>query len=113
MTAASAWARQATEKFAEQAEIVRSRGRPDFPIAYIGVDDKGDRARKHVANELRTDYGNRSLEDVAVARAFKECVRGVQEVIEAGAQLVLFTMVADPDEQMELAADCYRIICGA
>lgn len=97
-----------TAKFAEQVQVVRAE-RADFPIAkriYIAVDDDGDRARKQVADGLERIYGKRGLEGVAVAGTPAECVRGVQEVADAGAELILFTTVADQATQMErLAAD--------
>lgn len=100
-----------TEKFAEQVRIVREElgERTDFPIAkriYIVVDDNGDRARKQVADGLEAIYGKRGLEKVAVAGTPAECVRGVQEVADAGAELILFTPLAPQAEQMErLAAE--------
>jgi alkanesulfonate monooxygenase SsuD/methylene tetrahydromethanopterin reductase-like flavin-dependent oxidoreductase (luciferase family) len=100
-----------TEKFAEQVKIVRSElgERTDFPIAkriYIAVDDDGDRARRQIADGLEAIYGTRGLEKVAVAGTPAECVRGVQEVADAGAELILFTTVAHQAEQMErLAAE--------
>ncbi|GAB3007758.1 LLM class flavin-dependent oxidoreductase [Amycolatopsis acidiphila] len=98
-----------TEKFAEQVRVVRAEGRADFPIAkriYIAVDDDGDRARKQIADGLAAIYRKRGLENVAVAGTPAECVRGVQEVVDAGAELILFTTVADQAKQMErLAAE--------
>ncbi|HVV09259.1 LLM class flavin-dependent oxidoreductase [Amycolatopsis sp.] len=97
-----------TAKFAEQVAIVREAN-PDFPIAkriYIDVDDNGDRAREHVADGLAAIYGKRGLEAVAVAGTPEDCVRGVQEVADAGAELILFTPVRDQANQMErLAAE--------
>ncbi|TNC27705.1 LLM class flavin-dependent oxidoreductase [Amycolatopsis alkalitolerans] len=97
-----------TEKFAEQVRIVRAE-RAGFPIAkriYLAVDDNGDRARKQIADGLEAIYGTRGLEAVSVAGTPAECVRGVQEVADAGAELILFTTVGDQAEQMErLAAE--------
>ncbi|GHF65283.1 alkanesulfonate monooxygenase SsuD/methylene tetrahydromethanopterin reductase-like flavin-dependent oxidoreductase (luciferase family) [Amycolatopsis bartoniae] len=97
-----------TEKFAEQVRIVRQE-RADFPIAkriYIAVDDDGDRAREQIAAGLAAIYGRRGLESVAVAGTPAECVRGVQEVADAGAELILFTTVFEQAEQLErLAAE--------
>ncbi|SFK04386.1 LLM class flavin-dependent oxidoreductase [Amycolatopsis sacchari] len=97
-----------TEKFAEQVRIVRAEN-PDFPIAkriYVAVEDDGDRARSRMADGLEAIYGKRGLEAVAVAGTPAECVRGVQEVAEAGAELILLTTVYDQAEQMErLAAE--------
>jgi alkanesulfonate monooxygenase SsuD/methylene tetrahydromethanopterin reductase-like flavin-dependent oxidoreductase (luciferase family) len=100
-----------TAKFAEQVRIVREElgDRTDFRIAkriYIAVDDDGDRAREQAARGLEAIYGKLELGQVAVAGTPAECVRGVQEVAGAGAELILFTPVAAQAEQMErLAAE--------
>jgi alkanesulfonate monooxygenase SsuD/methylene tetrahydromethanopterin reductase-like flavin-dependent oxidoreductase (luciferase family) len=57
---------------------------------------------------LASIYGARieAIESAAVAGSPAECVRGVQDVLDAGAELVLFTPVTDPGGQMErLAAE--------
>lgn len=98
-----------TAQFAEQVKLIRSEGPADFPVAkrvYIHVDDDGDRARARIADGLEMIYGTRSLSEVAVAGTPDECVRGVQEVADAGAEMVLFTTTSDQPEQMErLAAE--------
>ncbi|MFD9893517.1 LLM class flavin-dependent oxidoreductase [Amycolatopsis sp. NPDC059027] len=102
-----------TAKFAEQVKLLRAglaeAGRQDFPIAkrvYIAVDDNPARAQTRVADGLAALYGKRGFEDVAVAGTAKDCVDGVREVIDAGAELVLFTPLFDQAEQMErLAAE--------
>jgi len=104
-----------TARFAEQVRTVRrlvAESGPDaFPIAkriYIHVDDDADRARRIVNDVLASIYGSRieAIEAAAVAGTPADCVRGVQEAIDAGAELVLFTTVADQAEQMErLAAE--------
>ncbi|MTD53945.1 LLM class flavin-dependent oxidoreductase [Amycolatopsis pithecellobii] len=97
-----------TGKFAEQVQVVRAE-RADFPIAkriYIAVDDNAEHARAQMADGLENIYGRRGLEAVAVAGTPADCVRGVQEVADAGAELILFTTVANQAEQMErLAAE--------
>ncbi|MFE0021084.1 LLM class flavin-dependent oxidoreductase [Amycolatopsis sp. NPDC059021] len=102
-----------TAKFAEQVKLLRAglaeAGRQDFPIAkrvYIAVDDDAARAQTRIADGLAALYGKRGFEDVAVAGTAKDCVDGVREVIDAGAELVLFTPLFDQAEQMErLAAE--------
>jgi alkanesulfonate monooxygenase SsuD/methylene tetrahydromethanopterin reductase-like flavin-dependent oxidoreductase (luciferase family) len=57
---------------------------------------------------LASIYGARvgAIEAAAVAGTPADLVRGAQEVIDAGAELVLFTQVGNPGEQMErLAAE--------
>lgn len=106
-----------TVRFADQVRTVRGllaeqdRDVAAFPIAkriYILVDDDADRARRHMNDALASIYGGRieAIESAAVAGTPADCVRGVQEVLDAGAELVLFTSVGDPAEQMErLAAE--------
>jgi probable F420-dependent oxidoreductase len=107
---------QTTAQFAEQVRIVRAAlaeaGREGFRIAkrvYIGVDDVGDRARQRVAaalDELYGYFGLRSIEAVAVAGTPDDCARGVREVADAGAELILLNPLFDDREQMErLASD--------
>jgi probable F420-dependent oxidoreductase len=104
-----------TARFAEQVRTVRQllaeQGRDPaaFPIAkriYTMIDDDSDRARSRMNDALASIYGSRieAIEASAVAGTPADCVRGVQEVLDAGAELVLFTQVGDPAEQMERMA---------
>jgi probable F420-dependent oxidoreductase len=106
-----------TARFAEQVRTVRrllaenGRDAAACPIAkriYTLVDDDTDRARRRMNDALALIYGRRLevIESAAVAGSPADCVRGVQEVLDAGAELVLFTPVADPAGPMErLAAE--------
>jgi probable F420-dependent oxidoreductase len=103
-----------TERFVEQVRTVRAevagQGRGDYPIAkrvYIGVDDDTGRARRRVTEALGALYGTTAdLSGVAVFGTPEQCVAGVRDVVEAGAERVLFTPLFDDAEQMErLAAD--------
>lgn len=106
-----------TARFAEQVRTVRQvlvengRDAATFPIAkrvYTMIDDDADRARRVMNDALAGIYGSRveAIEAAAVTGTPADCVRGVQQVIDAGAELVLFTQVADQAEQMErLAAE--------
>jgi probable F420-dependent oxidoreductase len=106
-----------TAAFAEQVRTLRQlltdagRDAATFPIAkriYTLIDDDADRARTRMNDALASIYGGRieAIEAAAVAGTPADLVRGVQEVIDAGAELVLFTQVGDPAEQMErLAAE--------
>jgi probable F420-dependent oxidoreductase len=111
-----------TADFAQQVPIVRAalekagRDPSDFRIAkrvYVCVDDDRERAREHVAEGLHQVYAGVNLPDiekVAVHGTPDDCVRGVRDVIAAGAELVLFTPFFDNDgSQMErLAQDVVR-----
>jgi probable F420-dependent oxidoreductase len=106
-----------TAAFAEQVRTVRQlltdggRDAATFPIAkriYTLIDDDADRARTRMNDALASIYGSRieAIEAAAVAGTPADLVRGVQEVVDAGAELVLFTQVGNPAEQMErLAAE--------
>lgn len=106
-----------TARFAEQVATVRrlltegGRDPATYPIAkrvYALVDDDAGRARRQMDDALASIYGGRiaAIGAAAVAGTPADCVRGVQEVLDAGAELVLFTCVRDPAEQMErLAAE--------
>jgi probable F420-dependent oxidoreductase len=113
-----------TARFAEQVRTVRGllasdgRDAAAFPIAkriYILVDDDADRARRRMDDALASIYGRRieAIEAAAVTGSPADCVRGVQEVLDAGAELVLFTCPDDPAEQMEhLAAEVIPALRG-
>ena len=105
---------QTTARFAEQVRILRDalveagRSPHAFPIAkrvYIAVDDDAARARRRIGAALQGLYG-RDLEAVAVFGPPAACVKGLREVGEAGARIVLLNPMFDEAEQMErLAAD--------
>jgi alkanesulfonate monooxygenase SsuD/methylene tetrahydromethanopterin reductase-like flavin-dependent oxidoreductase (luciferase family) len=111
-----------TAAFASQVAVVRSTladdfggrgvgfGPGEFPIAkrvYLGVDpSSGARARDRMNDALASMYGARvpAIEAAAVAGTVAECVDGVRAVIEAGAEMILFTPLYDNVEHMELIA---------
>ena len=107
-----------TERFAEQVEVVRdelaAQGRDPagFPVAkrvYIAVDDDAERARESMRAALERLYGffgRRDLTPVAVFGPPDACVRGLREVVAAGAELILLNPLFDDAQQMErLAAE--------
>jgi probable F420-dependent oxidoreductase len=105
-----------TSDFAKQVPVVRQalteagRDPASFRIAkrlYIAVDDDLERARQRVADGLAKMYsssGRTDMHRVAVYGPPAVCVEAVREVIDAGAQLVLFTPLFDAGEQMERLA---------
>jgi probable F420-dependent oxidoreductase len=104
-----------TASFAAQVQIVRQalaetgREAGSFPVAkrvYIAVDDDAARARERVNEAMAQIYGQRipSIESAAVAGTPADCVREVNAVAAAGAELILFTTVFDQPEQMERLA---------
>jgi alkanesulfonate monooxygenase SsuD/methylene tetrahydromethanopterin reductase-like flavin-dependent oxidoreductase (luciferase family) len=109
-----------TEAFAAQVAVVRdalaSSGRSpgfgpgEFPIAkriYIGIDAAdGPRARARMNAALAAMYGQRlpTIEAAAVTGTVAECVAGARAVIDAGAEMILFTPLYDLTEHMEQIA---------
>jgi probable F420-dependent oxidoreductase len=104
-----------TASFADQVQIVRQalaeagRQPGTYPIAkriYIAVDDNAERARQRINDAMARIYGSRvpSIEAAAVAGSAADCVREVNAVAAAGAELILFTTVFDQPEQMERLA---------
>ena len=106
-----------TAQFAEQVRVVRDalaetgRDPTDFRIAkrvYLAVDDDAQRAQQQVAASLVELYGEfgRRLQPVTVWGPPEACVQGLQEVADAGAELILLNALSDQAEQMErLAAE--------
>ena len=109
---------QTTAQFADQVRILRAAlaesgpGAGGFRVAkrvYIAVDDDAARAQQRVADSLNRLYGYfglRGIESVAVSGPPDACVKGLREVAEAGAELILLNPLFDDAEQMErLAAE--------
>jgi alkanesulfonate monooxygenase SsuD/methylene tetrahydromethanopterin reductase-like flavin-dependent oxidoreductase (luciferase family) len=109
-----------TSAFASQVAVVRAAlgaagrsagfGPGEFPIAkrvYIGIDQSDSaRARERMNAALSDMYGQRipAIEAAAVTGTVAECVTGVREVIDAGAEMILFTPLWELTEHMERVA---------
>jgi probable F420-dependent oxidoreductase len=108
---------QTTAQFAGQVTIVREaleqqgRDATGFRLAkrvYLDVDDDAERARERVSDALHRLYGEFGLQltPVAVFGPPDAVVRGLREVADAGAELILLNPLFDDAEQMErLAAE--------
>jgi probable F420-dependent oxidoreductase len=107
-----------TAAFAGQVKVLRealtAHGRDPgtYPVAkriYVAIDDDAERARARMAGALADVYGEAfgsTLLPVTVTGPAADCVRGVQEVADAGAGLILLSVLFDDAEQMErLAAE--------
>jgi probable F420-dependent oxidoreductase len=107
-----------TATFAKQVGVVQDelaeagRDRADFRIAkrvYIAVEDDAARAREHVDAGLQRLYGHFGLPDLTSVAVFgtpEDCRRGLREVADAGAELIMLNPLYDDAEQMErLAAE--------
>jgi probable F420-dependent oxidoreductase len=109
---------QTTAAFAQQVPVVREalaeqgRDPATFRVAkrvYIAVDDDPDRARERIGGALRDLYGYFGIHDltpVTVSGTPDDCARGLREVADAGAELILLNPMFDDRDQMErLAAE--------
>lgn len=93
-------------------ELLQQAGRdPDrFPIAkrvYIAVDDNAAVARERIAAALERRYGYfgmTNLAAVAVAGSVDDCITGLREVADAGAELILLNPLYDELGQMRRLA---------
>ncbi|MDF5751849.1 LLM class flavin-dependent oxidoreductase [Spongiactinospora sp. TRM90649] len=104
-----------TAQFVEQVQVLREalaeqqRDPAGFPIAkrvYIAVDDDAERAQGRIADALTRIYGRTDLAAVAVAGTPGDCVAGLREVADAGAQMIVLNPLFDDRDQMErLAAE--------
>jgi alkanesulfonate monooxygenase SsuD/methylene tetrahydromethanopterin reductase-like flavin-dependent oxidoreductase (luciferase family) len=115
----------ATASFAEAVKIVhreldeQGKDATQFTIGkrvYLMVDDDAGRARERVLAGLHRIYGEMpGIEAVPVSGTPDDVVRGVREVIDAGADMVLLNPVgenvAEDREQMEwLAAEVIPLL---
>jgi alkanesulfonate monooxygenase SsuD/methylene tetrahydromethanopterin reductase-like flavin-dependent oxidoreductase (luciferase family) len=109
-----------TAQFAEAVRIVRTElaqqgkdpaGYRIGKRVYLMVDDDASRARERVLAGLRRIYGQmRGIDQVPVSGTPDDVARGLREVIDAGAEMILLNPVGDDiaadREQMErLAAE--------
>jgi probable F420-dependent oxidoreductase len=106
---------QSTAQFAQQTPVVREalaefgRDPASFRFAkrvYVHVDDDAARARERLDAALARHYGRSGWSEVFVAGPPADCVAGLREVVDAGAELILLNTLVDDTAQMErLAAE--------
>jgi probable F420-dependent oxidoreductase len=106
---------QSTAQFAQQTPAVREalaefgRDPASFRFAkrvYVHVDDDAARARERLDAALARHYGRSGWSEVFVAGPPADCVVGLREVVDAGAELILLNTLVDDTAQMErLAAE--------
>ncbi|MHB1537782.1 MAG: LLM class flavin-dependent oxidoreductase [Solirubrobacteraceae bacterium] len=105
----AAFVEQVTILRAELAERDRDRDPSTFAIGkrvYVHVEDDRSRARRRIAAALAYHYGRSGLDAAAVAGPPEECVAGLREVADAGAETILLNPLVDDAEQVErLAAE--------
>ena len=103
-----------TAQFREHVEILREeldrlgRNPTEFPISkrvYIAVDDDADRAERRLTEWFGAWYGRAEMgSEVSVWGSVEACVEGLQEVIDAGAEMLMLNPVFDYDEHLETLA---------
>ncbi len=103
-----------TAKFADEVKILRGmltearRDAAAFPIAkrvYIAVDRDKARAGKRLTEWFGGFYGRPQMaEEVSVWGPPEECVAGLQQVVDAGAGMVMLNPVFDDMEHLEIFA---------
>jgi probable F420-dependent oxidoreductase len=103
-----------TAAFAQEVETLRGllgeagRDPATFPVGkrvYIAVDPDRARAGKRLAEWFGGFYGRPELAaKVSVWGPVDDCVRGLREVVAAGARLIMLNPVFDEMEQLEVLA---------
>lgn len=100
-----------TAGFAEEVKVLRdllrqaSRDPASFPVAkrlYIAIDKDRDRALNRLREWFKAFYGRPEMADeVAVWGSPEECIVQLQEVVTAGARLLMLNPVFDEMEHLE------------
>jgi probable F420-dependent oxidoreductase len=99
-----------TEQFRENVRTLRTlldeagRDGGDFPIAkrvYIAVDEDREGTGRRIGEYFQRRYGRPGMEQLAIWGPPDECLRGLREVAEAGAQLILLDAPFDHAHQLE------------
>lgn len=106
---------QSTAQYAQQTPVVRNalaelgRDPASFRFAkrvYVHVDDDAARARELLDAALARHYGRSGWDQVFVAGTPADCITGLRDVVDAGAELILLNTLVDDTAQMErLAAE--------
>lgn len=111
---------QSTAQFAEQVRVLRrelaeqGRDPETFPIAkrvYLAVDDDAERGLARVTAGLDRMYRywnlpGSALAPVGIYGPAEDCVKGLRDLADAGAKMILLNPLDDDAEQMErLAAE--------
>lgn len=103
-----------TAQFREHVQILRKeldrlgRDPNEFPISkrvYIAVDNDADRAERRLTEWFGAWYGRAEMgSEVSVRGSIEACVEGLQEVVDAGAGMLMLNPVFDYDEHLETLA---------
>ena len=103
-----------TEQFRKNVAILNEglttsgRDPSTFPISkrvYIGLDDDEKRAERRLQTWFGQYYGNAELaSQVAVWGSLSRCVDGLNEILESGAQMLMFNPAFDHMDHLETIA---------
>ena len=100
-----------TAQFRDHVRIVqeeldrRGRDPAELPISkrvYIAVDDDADRAERRLTEWFGAWYGRGEMaSEMSVWGGVEACVEGLQEVIDAGAEMLMLNPVFDYERHLE------------
>ena len=100
-----------TAEFKEHVEIIRSelnligKSESEFTIAkrvYVAIDDDEERAKARLSSWFGAHYGNPDLAaHVSVWGSVAKCTIGVQQVVNSGAEMLMFNPVFDHMDHLE------------
>ena len=100
-----------TAQFRDHVRIVqeeldrRGRDPAELPISkrvYIAVDDDADRAERRLTEWFGAWYGRAEMaSEMSVWGSVEACVEGLQEVIDAGAEMLMLNPVFDYERHLE------------
>ena len=104
-----------TEQFRKNVSILdeslaaSGRDPSTFPISrrvYIGLDDDEKRAERRLQNWFGEYYGNAELASrVAVWGSLSRCIDGLNEILESGAQMLMFNPAFEHMDHLETIAN--------
>ena len=100
-----------TSQFRDHVRIIREelerlqRDPAEFPVSkrvYIAVDDDAERAKRRLTEWFGSWYGRSEMgAEVSVWGSVEACVKGLQEVVDAGAEMLMLNPVFDYEEHLE------------
>ena len=101
-----------TSQFRDHCRVVKlhlnrlGRDESKFTISkrvYVAVDDDENRALKRLTDWFGSHYGNPDLaERVSLWGSAEKCILGMQEVLDSGAEMLMFNPVFDHMEHLEI-----------
>ena len=100
-----------TGEFREHVEVIRSelerigKSESEFTISkrvYVAIDDDEERAKARLSSWFGAHYGNADLSaHVSVWGSVAKCIEGIQQVVNSGAEMLMFNPVFDHMDHLE------------